>query len=484
MKARKFFLLTAVVFVGATVCMCAVPAETAPAASSETNDGEIARKDAPAADPIAAIDEALKRGSAFLETAASEKDGSYGVMLKDEKGEQYFGDVGITALVVSAIARSPYGGEEMKKDYFKKAVKFLEDNVQQSGAIANPGAGLENYRTSISAMALADVDAKKYADIIRKAQEFVKTQQFNEDGKIAVDNPYYGGIGYGSKTRPDLSNTQWALESLKETGLDPNDPVFKKAVTFLQRCQNNTETNDHDRQIREIIPVNDGGARYAPYESKVVVDQPDGKQMLLSYGSMTYAFLKSMIYAGVDREDPRMRAAFRWILINYSLDKNPGFSTKTNKSADKQGLYYYYHTMSKALLLYGRHVLATPDGGKHNWALELSQKIIGLQDKDGFWVNPYEERWYEGNPPLVTAYSMAVLSNCREEILRQREFLAETPGHIDGLNNRITDIRKQIEAGKMDRSEGETEISELQQEINALTETLNDLRETPASAAP
>ena len=66
---------------------------------------------------------------------------------------------------------------------------------------------------------------------------------------------------------------------------------------------------------------------------------PDGG--LRSYGSMTYAGLKSMIYAGVGPDDPRVKAAFKWAQKHYDLKTNPGMGTA--------GLYYYYHTFAKAL---------------------------------------------------------------------------------------------------------------------------------------
>ena len=489
MTAIKHLLAIAVLMT-ASACGCAAP-DGIPAGSPDTSANRTAPpadtemspiEDDPLTDPVHAC---IEKGIKYLESAADRKDGSYGVMLRAEEGEKYFGDVGITALVVNAIARSPYSEREASKKYFQKAVKYLENHVQRNGAITNPGGGLENYRTSIAAMALAAVDAEKYAVVIKKAQEFIKSQQFNEDDKLNREHKYYGGIGYGRRfTRPDLSNTQWALEALKETGMDPKDETFKKAVVFLRRCQNLTDTNDYDQKTAATIPINDGGARYAPYESKVVVNAPDDKQMFLSYGSMTYAFLKSMIYAGVKRDDPRMRAPFRCILKNYALARNPGYSTTHNKNADKQGLYYYYHTMSKALLLYGKHVLQTPDGKKHNWALELSQKLATLQRKDGSWVNPYEERWHEGNPSLVTAYSIMALNNCREEILRQREFLANTPGRIADLEKRINEIRKQIESGSLEKTEGERRIFELKETVDTLKNALKDLKDSINSATP
>ena len=56
---------------------------------------------------------------------------------------------------------------------------------------------------------------------------------------------------------------------------------------------------------------------------------------------MTYAGLKSMIYAGVRPDDPRVKAALKWIDMHYDLKSNPGMGDA--------GLYYYYHTFAKAL---------------------------------------------------------------------------------------------------------------------------------------
>ena len=56
---------------------------------------------------------------------------------------------------------------------------------------------------------------------------------------------------------------------------------------------------------------------------------------------MTYAGLKSMIYAGLSRDDPRVKAALTFITEHYTLDENAGLG--------QQGLYYYYHTFAKTM---------------------------------------------------------------------------------------------------------------------------------------
>ena len=56
---------------------------------------------------------------------------------------------------------------------------------------------------------------------------------------------------------------------------------------------------------------------------------------------MTYAGFKSLIYAGLTENDPRVKAAREWIEKNYTVEENPG--------QGEAGLYYYYHAFAAAL---------------------------------------------------------------------------------------------------------------------------------------
>ena len=58
---------------------------------------------------------------------------------------------------------------------------------------------------------------------------------------------------------------------------------------------------------------------------------------------MTYAGVKSMIYCGVGKDDPRVKKAVGWIRKNYTVDANPGMP----KRLATVGLYYYYHTIER-----------------------------------------------------------------------------------------------------------------------------------------
>ena len=69
---------------------------------------------------------------------------------------------------------------------------------------------------------------------------------------------------------------------------------------------------------------------------------------------MTYAGLKSMIYAGLTQDDPRVKAALEYIKQHYTLEENPG--------QGQRGLYYYYQTFAKAMALLGKPTLVDAQG--------------------------------------------------------------------------------------------------------------------------
>ena len=119
---------------------------------------------------------------------------------------------------------------------------------------------------------------------------------------------------------------------------------------------------------------------------------------------MTYAGLKSMIFAGVGPDDPRVQAAVAWIQKHYSLSENPGMGDA--------GLYYYYHTFAKALDALGQDVFVDADGTQHHWRRELARELVSRQRADGAWVND-NSRWLEGDPNLVTAYALLTLAYCK-----------------------------------------------------------------------
>jgi squalene-hopene/tetraprenyl-beta-curcumene cyclase len=353
---------------------------------------------------------AMKKGYAWL-AAKQNENGSFGQI----PGAKEPGEVGYTGLILKAYAEAP---EEIRSRYgtlMEKAAEQLVAIQQGNGSIGPKGGGLTTYRTSIAIMALSAYDRKKYAKVIEKGRDFVAGSQFSEARGVKSTNPHYGGFGYdrsGTKPDADMSNMQFALQALKEAGLDEKSPVWKRAVLFLQRCQNRTESNDLLKIGVDVQVSDDGGFMYDPglsenkSEIKVL---PNGKRQLASYASMTYAGLMSLIHARIARDDPRVQAACKWIRTHYTLDENYGLGTRKNPKKAQQGLFYYYHVFAKAMEAYGEPVIVTEKGMRRVWARDLLERLVTLQKPEGFWVNE-EARWYESDALLVTAYSLLAMN--------------------------------------------------------------------------
>jgi len=340
---------------------------------------------------------AIDRGLAFFK-ATQRADGGWESMDRS--------DPAITAMVGKCFIQHKNFGPS--HPLVQKALALMLTFRHDDGGIYTEGLGLRNYYTSVCLMALAAAKDEKYKPHISKAQSFLKNLQWDEVEDIDESNPWYGGAGYGRNKRPDLSNTQMMLEALKQSGLATTDPTYKKALKFIQRCQNLSASNDQ----AFARGANDGGFVYTPAnngESKAGTVMVEGQPRLRSYGSMTYAGFKSYLYADLDRNDPRVQAALKWIQRHYTLDHNPNMPGEQSL----QGLYYYYHVFARALRAWGEPVIADGKGVKHSWREDLCRKLISLQNKDGSWVNT-ADRWYEGNPALVTAYAVLALQTALE----------------------------------------------------------------------
>jgi len=292
---------------------------------------------------------------------------------------------GITALVLTAYFRSPREYTLEDGPFLQKGMDYLLSHRQEDGSITR--GDLPVYNTAVALMALEASGDPEMAPVIEAGRAYLSGAQSDEGEGYGPDHKFYGGIGYGSDERPDLSNLQLALEALAETSDDRDDPAWDKALVFLQRCQNYSETND------QAWAQDDGGFVYLP--------DPDHSSLgSRSYGSMTYAGLKSFLYAGVDRDDPRVQAALEWSRQHYTLEENPGMGN--------QGLYYYFHTFAKAMDVMGDATFVDAEGVEHDWYAELVARLGDLQQDDGSWSNS-NDRWWERDPVLVTAYAILAL---------------------------------------------------------------------------
>jgi squalene-hopene/tetraprenyl-beta-curcumene cyclase len=335
------------------------------------------------------VDASIHKGVQFLKTTQAE-DGSWTSP----------NSLGITALVTHALLVSEVPVSDAA---VQKGLKRIEQAIRPDGGIYTDKSTHKNYETAIALLALQSANADgHFQDAIAKAVEFLKHQQWDEEEVGDKSHVNYGGAGYGSKSRPDLSNTAFFLDALKAAGVSASDPAIQKTLVFVSRCQN---LKSEHNQTEFAALVNDGGFYYTPAAggSSPAGQTPEGG--LRSYGSMTYAGLKSMIYAGLTPDDPRVQAAESWIRKFYTFDENPGMG--------QQGLYYYYQMMAKALEATGNDTFTDQSGTDHDWRGELVKSLIKRQLDNGSWVNS-NQRWLEGDPNLVTAYCLIALEHAKQ----------------------------------------------------------------------
>ncbi len=381
----------------AMACILLVPPVSANRTTVKPDDAA-AKKSAGAISTVtrAAAEVALSQGATFM-------------LSKQIPDGSWLQHPAITSLAVMALLQSPEAKTPAVKKAVERGLDFVVKFVQPDGSIwnkANPDE-YPNYTTSIATIALVTANRPQDQKILRAARDFLLGSQFKD---VPGNDESYGGIGYGKAKRPDLSNTQWALEALKATEHLDQEPLCKdpakakeadlawnRALQFVSRCQNLKETND--QTWVSTNPDDKGGFIYKPGESKAGTVDEDGAG-LRSYGSMTYAGLKSMVYAKVSKDDPRVKAAIEWISHHYTFDENPGM-----KDA---GLYYYLHTCAKALSALGTGNLVDSNGVQRAWREEFIRTLVAKQKVSGEWVNA-NGRWWESQAELSTAYSMMAL---------------------------------------------------------------------------
>jgi squalene-hopene/tetraprenyl-beta-curcumene cyclase len=316
--------------------------------------------------------------------------------------------VGATGLILTGLLQSgKVGPDDPMVDKGLKYIESLINPREKHIAGRDASVHLKNYVTCINVLALVSAKRESYKAVIADASKFLRNLQWDEGEGKTKDDDFYGGAGYDSKSRPDLSNTQFFLDALTAAGISKDDPAFQKAATFVSRCQN-FKGEQNDRKWADKI--NDGSFIYsaAAGGQTKTQDAPNSDGGFPGYGSMTYAGIKSLIYCGVSKEDPRIKKAFEWIQKNYTLDANPGMP----EPRKDWGLYYYYHTMAKCLDTLGLDKVRDAEGKEHDWRADLTAALARRQQADGSWRSE-TRHWMEDNPLIVTGYALMALSYCK-----------------------------------------------------------------------
>jgi len=340
--------------------------------------------------------------------------GTFGLGLPGWSGPE----PGITALCLSAAIYACDALDQPRPAWIDQGLDALLAYQRDDGAILDYG--LPVYTTSVAIGALLDGGRPDDRPAVERAREFLVSMQADEDlGYDSVDDPLYGGVGYGGDERPDLSNTQMALEAAWRAGVPSDSAFMRKALVFLEANQNLGEVAPREWPRPgggKLVSGKDGGATYMPGNSPAGEDAVGpGVYTARSYGSMTYALTKSYLFCGLDLDDPRVDAALDWLTAHYTLEQNPGFA---DPKQAHDGLYYYYLALARTLRLVPDERMVDSQGARIDWRADLTKKLLATQRIDGSWFNAQAARWFEGAPTLGTAYAVLALASAGQSLDR------------------------------------------------------------------
>ena len=293
------------------------------------------------------LDQMVDRAVQYLRTTGQAEDGSFSKEASPA----------ITSLVSAALIKS---GRPVDDPMVKKALTFIEGFVREDGGIHQDGSQYRNYETCLAILALVEANQDgRYDKVLGNANQFVR------------------GIQVGA--------------------------AIQAALVFVSRTQN-LESEHNTTEF--ATKIEDGGFYYTPAAGGTSQAGNTANGGLRSYASMTYAGLKSMIYAGVDGDDQRVQAAVSWIKKNYDLSENPGMGA--------EGHFYYLHTFAKTLKALGVDEIEDAKGKTHHWRSELITELARRQKRNGSWINTKSTRWLEADENLVTGYLLLSLAYCRD----------------------------------------------------------------------
>lgn len=226
---------------------------------------------------------------------------------------------------------------------------------------------------------------------------------FQADEKLgwSTKDREYGGWSYAmapprkprrglpdTLSQSNLPSTLFALGglSLSQGGVPPE--VAKKALTFLQRCQN--------------YPDGDGGFCASPTDEGM--NKAGGH---VSYGSATSDGLRGLLRCGLKPDHPRVVAARAWTENHLSWQQHPG-DFPEGRFFDRDSLYFYYCWSTAHALAALQRSGATLSEKEQAWQSKVHEHLSRLQKSDGSWSNPASAT-REDDPLVATPLVMAVL---------------------------------------------------------------------------
>ncbi len=312
--------------------------------------------------------------STFNPAAAVDRGTAYLLRHQGPQG-QWLGRYGpaVTALVVKALAVS---GHSLTSRPVRSALTFIESCHRSDGGFYTNVEPV--YNTAIVLRTLSSLSPHRFRRQIVRGLHFLQSAQ--AAAAQATKRP--GARWLDGRSLHVALDDALTMEALRGAGLPAGDAAVQQALAMLRR---------NSARIDKALDPQERSA----------------DEILQNYGLLTYAQLKSMIYAGLSRNDPRVQRLVRWIRSHYTLKVNPA-------GDNSRGRYYYYLTFAKALRAYGSATITDARGVKHHWRWELYHQLAARQQANGSWANHRASAYLEGNPLMATTYAVLTLEQLQE----------------------------------------------------------------------
>jgi squalene-hopene/tetraprenyl-beta-curcumene cyclase len=358
------------------------------------------------AEPLADdIDRLLVKARGFL-LSQQDDDGAF-----RSKTYGHFKDGrALSPIALSALLFVPPGEPRLPSAY-RKGADFVAALVDDRGKVEAGPFGLEYpvYATAGALLVLSVPANQRHARAKKALVEFLWEHQLDESNGWSPKDPAYGGWGYfnGVPKKPkdahrlsellssNVSSTLFAAGALTLAGVPRDHPRLKKALVFIERCQNFGEGLD-------------GGFFFTPSnevqnKAGFLEKDPHGAFHYKSYGTMTADGLRALLRLGKPSDDPRVQAALRWLDTRFALDKVPGDYPR-EREVSRDGAYYYY------LWTYAHAMMEL--GIRERWPAILVAELAKRQKPDGSWANPSLDM-REDDPLVATSLAMGALGVAR-----------------------------------------------------------------------
>jgi squalene-hopene/tetraprenyl-beta-curcumene cyclase len=336
----------------------------------------------------------------------------------------------LTPTVLKALAFGP--DVDGSAGARRRAAGYLIARVKPDGSIDGGRFGMVYpvYTASAAVIALTYLNVPEG----RRARDAwlreLRRRQLTEELGWEPDDPAFGGWGYsieppvkddvesspGRHVDADLSSTLFAIGALRIAGVAADDPAIRKALTFVERCQNLAGDG------RAGDPrFDDGGFFFSttdPVRNKAGVAGTDrhGRVRYHSYGSTTADGLRALLRCGLAKGHPRVAAARRWLETHFSASTNPG-TFEPVRAVDRDATYFYYAwSVAHAFRALGIAEIEL-DGRKVSWAQALADELVRRQNDDGTWSNRFTAS-KEDDPLVATPFAAGALALCRTVLPR------------------------------------------------------------------